>query len=41
MEAAYEFAWSGELMDFTLHRILEGRSTTPALFNEVMLKSAN
>ena len=36
MEAAYEFALSGELIDFTLHRILEGRSTTPALFNEVM-----
>ena len=36
MEAAYEFALSGELIDFTLHRILEGHSTTPALFNEVM-----
>ena len=36
MEATYEFALSGELIDFTLHQILEGRSTTPALFNEVM-----
>ena len=36
MEATYEFALSGELIDFTLHRILEGCSTTPALFNEVM-----
>ena len=25
MEAAYEFALSGELIDFTLHRIMEGR----------------
>ena len=33
MEATYEFALSGELIDFTLHHILEGRSTTPALFN--------
>ena len=36
MEATYEFALSRELVDFTLHRILEGRSTIPALFNEVM-----
>ena len=36
MEAAYEFALSGELIDFTLHRILEGRSTTPTLFTRVM-----
>ena len=36
MEATYEFALSGELIDFTLHRILEGCSTPPTLFNEVI-----
>ena len=36
MEAAYEFALSGDLIEFTLHRILEGRTTTPTLFNAVM-----
>ena len=36
MEMAIEFAWSGELIDFTYHRILEGRLTTPTLFNAVM-----
>ena len=36
MEATYEFALSGELIDFTLHHILEGCPTTPALFTEVM-----
>ena len=36
METAYEFALSGELIDFTLHRILQGCPTTPALFTEVM-----
>ena len=28
---AIEFAWSGELIDFTYHHILEGRLTTPTL----------
>ena len=36
MEMAIEFVWSGELIDFTYHRILEGRLTTPTLFNAVM-----
>ena len=26
---AVEFAWSGELMDFALHNILEGHPTPP------------
>ena len=38
METAYEFALSGELIDFTIHRILEGCSTTPTLFQEVMIE---
>ena len=38
METAYEFALSGELIDFTIHRILEGRSTIPTLFQEVMIE---
>ena len=29
MEAAIEFAMSGELMDFTVHCILEGHPTPP------------
>ena len=36
MEATYEFALSGELIDFTLHHILEGCPTPPNLFKEVM-----
>ena len=36
MEMAIEFAWSGELIDFTYHRILEGLLTTSTLFNAVM-----
>ena len=36
MEMAIEFMWSGELIDFTYHQILEGRLTTPSLFNAVM-----
>ena len=36
MEAPYEFALSGEVIDFTLHRILEGCPTPPTLFKEVM-----
>ena len=38
MEAAYEFAWSGELMDFTMHRILEGHSTPSSLFIDLMVE---
>ena len=38
MEATYEFALSGELMDFTLHCILKGCPTPPALFKEVMVE---
>ena len=38
MEAAYEFAWSGELMDFTMHRILEGHLTPPSLFIDLMVE---
>ena len=38
MDSAYEFAWSGELIDFTLHHILEGHSTPPTLFQEVMVE---
>ena len=38
MEAAYEFAWSGELMDFTMHQILEGHSTPPSLFIDLMVE---
>ena len=29
MEMAIEFAWSGELMDFAIHNILEGHPTPP------------
>ena len=32
MEAALEYVMSGELMDFTVHRILEGHPTPPTLF---------
>ena len=38
MEMAIEFAWSGELIDFTYHCILEGLLTTPTLFNAVMVE---
>ena len=38
MDEAYEFALMGELIDFTLHRIIEGKSTPPSLFQEVMLE---
>ena len=38
MEAAIEFAMSGELMDFTVHRILEGHPTPPALFIDLMVE---
>ena len=36
MDMAIEFAWSGELIDFTYHCILEGHQTTPNLFNAVI-----
>ena len=38
MDEAYDFAMMGELIDFTLHRIIEGKSTPPSLFQEVMLE---
>ena len=38
MEAAYEFAQSGELMDFALNCILEGHLTPPALFIDLMVE---
>ena len=38
MDEAYEFALMGELIDFTLHRIIEGETIPPALFLEVMLE---
>ena len=38
MEAALEYAMSGELMDFTVHRILEGHPTPPALFIDLMVE---
>ena len=41
MEATYEFALNGELIDFTLHHILEGRSTPPTLFHEVMIEKCH
>ena len=36
MDEAYQFALMGELIDFTLHHIMEGMSTAPSLFQEVM-----
>ena len=38
METAIEFAWSGELVDFTMHSILEGHSTPPSLFIDLMVE---
>ena len=38
MEAANEFAQSGETMIFTLHRILEGHPTPPALFIDLVVE---
>ena len=38
MEAAYEFTLSGELMNFTVHCILEGHPTPPALFIDLMVE---
>ena len=33
-----EFAMSGELMDFTVYRILEGHPTPPTLFIDLMVE---
>ena len=38
MEEAYVFAQRGELMEFTLQQIREGKATPPSLFQEVMLE---
>ena len=38
MEAAIEFAVSGETMDFTLDRIRNGHLTPPALFIEIIVE---
>ena len=38
MEAAYEFAQSGELMDFALNRLLGGHPTPPALFIDLLVE---
>ena len=38
MEAAIKFAMSGELMDFTVHHILEGHPTPPASFIDLMVE---
>ena len=38
MDEAYEFALMGELIDFTLQQIREGKATPPSLFQEVMLE---
>ena len=38
MEAAVEFAWSGELMDFIMHRLLEGHLAPPSLFIDLMVE---
>ena len=41
MEEAYEFALMGELIEFTLQRIREGKATPPSLFQEVMLEKCH
>ena len=38
MEAAYEFALSGDNMDFTLYRIRDGHLTPPSLFIDIMVE---
>ena len=38
MEAANEFVQSGETMTFTLHRLLEGHPTPPALFIDLVVE---
>ena len=37
MEAAIEFAVSGENMEFAIYRIREGHSTPPALFRDIIV----
>ena len=38
MEAAIEFAVSGENMEFTIYRIREGHPTPPALFIDILVE---
>ena len=38
MEAAYEFALSGDIMDFALDRIWQGHSTPARLFIDIITK---
>ena len=38
MEAAYEFALSGDNMDFALYRIRDGHLTPPSLFIDIMVE---
>ena len=38
MDAAIEFAVSGETMDFALNRIRNGHPTPPALFTEIIVE---
>ena len=38
MEEPYAFALRGELMEFTLQQIREGKVTPPSLFQDVMLE---
>ena len=38
MEEAYQFVLMGELIDFTLQRIMEGLPTPPTLFQEVIIE---
>ena len=37
MEMAVEFTWSGELMNFAVHNILEGHPTPPLLFIDLVV----
>ena len=41
MEAATTFSIVGETMDFTLRCILEGHSTPPALFVEIIVEKCH
>ena len=38
MEMAVEFTWSGKLMDFAMHNILEGHPTPPSLFIDLVVE---
>ena len=38
MDPAYEFALSGENMDFALNRIREGHATPPSLFIDIVVE---